>query len=85
MLGGALSFLLNIFLLITAVVSLMTLFNDSDLTMTESKMLFTNWNHQNITFKDLIEKEFQLPIFHFGYSLSIPVKDFNVSGIKAIE
>jgi len=43
--GGVLSLMLYIFLFIMAVLSLMGLFNNSDLTMNESKVLLTNWEH----------------------------------------
>ena len=63
MLGGVLSFILYIFLFIMAMVSLMSLFNNSDVSMSESKVLVTNWEHKNIKLKNLIDKGFELPYY----------------------
>jgi hypothetical protein len=59
--GGGLSLILYSFLLIMLGISLMSLINNTDFTMTENKILFDNWQHKNITIKGLIEKGFTLP------------------------
>jgi hypothetical protein len=41
--------------------SLVGLIQGTDFTMTETKILLENWEHENITFKALNEKGFQLP------------------------
>jgi hypothetical protein len=60
-LGGGLSLISYSFLFIMLVISLMGLINNTDFTMTETKILLENWEHENITFKGLIEKGFELP------------------------
>lgn len=56
--------------------SLIRLFNNTDKTMSESKILFKNWQHKDIKFKDLIGLGFQLPQFTLQSRGSFPAVNF---------
>ena len=60
--------------------SLVGLIQGTDLTMIETKILLENWEHENITFKGLNEKGFQLPKYRLWGNETYSVKDFNISG-----
>ena len=52
--------------------------------MTQSKFLFRNWEHQNITFQHLIDLDFPLPKFELDGEISYPIEEFNVNGLQAV-
>ena len=52
--------------------------------MTQDKVLLENWEHANISFKGLIQKGFQPPIYELGGNETIQEYIFNVSGLKAV-
>ena len=83
--GGGLSLILYSFLLIMLVISLLGLISNTDFTMSENKILLDNWEHANISFKGLIDKGFQLPIYTLRGNETVLVDDFNAGGLKAVE
>jgi hypothetical protein len=83
-LGDGLSLILYSFFLIMLVISLLGLINNTDFTMTQEQILFENWEQRNISFKGLIEKGFQLPIYDLKGNETVSVDDFNAGGLKAV-
>ncbi len=65
--------------------SFLKLFNNSDLTMTENKVLIRNWQHKNITFKELTDKGFQLPIYYLFNREVYSANNFSSGDLKAFE
>ena len=83
-LGDGLSLILYSFFLIMLVISLLGLINNTDFTMTQEQILFENWEQRNISFKGLIEKGFQLPIYDLKGNETVSVDAFNAGGLKAV-
>jgi hypothetical protein len=56
-----------------AVISLLSLFNNSDKTMTEEKVLFKNWEHNQTKIKDLIDLGFAPPEYRIYRQEFFPI------------
>jgi hypothetical protein len=82
--GGGLSLILYSFLFIMLVISLLGLINNTDSTMTEKRILLDNWEHANISFKGLIDKGFQLPIYELRGNETVSVDDFYAGDLKVV-
>ena len=63
---------------------MMGLFNNSDKTMTEEKVLLKNWEHNQTKIKDLIDLGFAPPEYGIYSEELIPFKDFDDFGLKAV-
>ena len=85
MFGGVLSLILYIFLFIMIVVSLLGLFDNTPSTMTQTKILFENWDHRDIKFKDLVDLGFPLPVYDLNGDKYYSVNDFNINGMQAVD
>ena len=58
---------LYLFLFFSSISSLVNVFKNNALTMTETNTFIGNWKFKDITFKELIDLEFPLPQFNMSY------------------
>jgi hypothetical protein len=67
------------------VISVIGLYNNEEISMTETKIFHKNWKYKDILMKDLIDFGFPLPAYSFEYKEVYSLKDFNnISGLKAV-
>jgi hypothetical protein len=66
------------------VISFLSLFNNSDKTMTEEKVLLKNWERNQTKIKDLIDLGFAIPEYSFYREEWFPIKDFDDFGLKIV-